>query len=166
MFGATLTMQEMAARDKRVGKQREYCRAYYARNKERMQKRGRAYRAEHIDVVREKQKVAAYAKRSTGEQAAQRMLYRARRRAKELGVPFGLELGDIVVPDKCPIRHVTFSFSGLNHPNAPSLDRVKADLGYVVGNVRVISFKANRTKNDETDAAVFERMAAYVRGEL
>jgi hypothetical protein len=34
--------------------------------------------------------------------------------------------------------------------NQPSLDRVIPALGYVPGNVRVISFRANRLKQDAT----------------
>lgn len=33
-------------------------------------------------------------------------------------------------------------------PDSPSLDRIKPELGYVKGNIRVISFKANSIKND------------------
>lgn len=34
--------------------------------------------------------------------------------------------------------------------NAPSLDRIRPALGYVPGNVRVISYKANRLRNNGT----------------
>ena len=34
--------------------------------------------------------------------------------------------------------------------NSPSLDRIRLELGYVKGNVRVISGRANLLKNDAT----------------
>lgn len=34
--------------------------------------------------------------------------------------------------------------------NSPSLDRFKPELGYVKGNIHVISTRANRIKNDAT----------------
>lgn len=46
-------------------------------------------------------------------------------------------------------------------PNSPSLDRVRPDLGYVPGNVRVISNRANLIKNDGT-ADEHRRIAAYI----
>lgn len=35
-------------------------------------------------------------------------------------------------------------------PNSPTLDRIRPDLGYVKGNVIVISGRANRIKSDAT----------------
>ena len=56
--------------------------------------------------------------------------------------------------------------AGRNNPDNPSLDRVVPELGYVRGNVRVISYWANRLKCDCSDAAVFRRLADYTEGLL
>lgn len=64
-----------------------------------------------------------------------------------LGVPFNLVPGDVEIPDTCPILNLPM-VAGTRH--APSLDRIVPELGYVKGNVQVISRKANVMKNDAT----------------
>ncbi|MCP1757715.1 hypothetical protein [Bradyrhizobium elkanii] len=77
------------------------------------------------------------------------MLQRARGRARSMGLPFDLTIDDIVIPETCPVLGIPLIRSG--HPDSrPSLDRVKNELGYVKGNVNVISYLANRIKNNST----------------
>ena len=77
------------------------------------------------------------------------LLSSARHHAKERNVPFNLELEDIVIPEKCPVFGVTLEqpekYKG---PHSPSLDRIIPELGYVKGNVQVLSLRANMMKND------------------
>lgn len=89
----------------------------------------------------------------------QNMLTAARRRAKLKGVPFSITLDDIQIGAACPILGVAFDLSkspsiarGRLGPadNSPTLDRVIPELGYVSGNVMVISHRANRFKSDAT----------------
>jgi hypothetical protein len=81
------------------------------------------------------------------------MFNNARSRAKEKGLPFSIELSDIVIPDRCPVLDIpiTKQVENLND-NSPSVDRIRPALGYVKGNVRVISQRANRLKCDGTAA--------------
>jgi hypothetical protein len=73
----------------------------------------------------------------------------ARHRAKVQNLPFNIELNDIVVPAVCPLLRVPLVIStGHMSPNSPSLDKIVPALGYVKGNVRVISFKANTMKSN------------------
>lgn len=74
------------------------------------------------------------------------LLYNAKYRAKKSGQPFNLSLEDIVVPELCPILDIKFS-DGMY---APSLDKIIPEDGYVKGNVRVITRKANVMKNNAT----------------
>jgi hypothetical protein len=77
------------------------------------------------------------------------MLYSARKRAAERGIPFDLTEDDIVVPDVCPILGVPLKTAvGPRSKNSASLDRIDPALGYVKGNVAVISDFANRIKQD------------------
>lgn len=81
------------------------------------------------------------------------MLYRAKRRAKKLGLPFDLTVEDVTIPEFCPIlgiRLATFNQRGASLRSSASLDRIVPALGYVRGNVIVISHKANSIKNDAT----------------
>ena len=77
------------------------------------------------------------------------MFTRVKTRAKKKGIPFDLELQDIIIPNKCPIFNVPFVF-GKKSPHNASLDRIDPTKGYVKGNVVVISYRANSIKNDAT----------------
>jgi hypothetical protein len=81
------------------------------------------------------------------------LLYQIRARAKKFGIPFDLELGDVQVPEECPILGIPlFRNVGKNGPcgNSPSVDRIDPKKGYIKGNVWVISQKANTMKSDAT----------------
>jgi hypothetical protein len=75
-------------------------------------------------------------------------------RAKELGLPFNLELKDIVIPEVCPVLGIPLisNTDGSRVPshNSPSLDKMIPGKGYVKGNVAVISYLANTIKNCAT----------------
>lgn len=85
------------------------------------------------------------------------MLSRCKYRAKQSGLPFTLTKNDIIIPEFCPVLGIKIRQMLIDdepkkgyHPNAPSLDRIIPKLGYVKGNVRVISARANLLKNDAT----------------
>jgi hypothetical protein len=70
-------------------------------------------------------------------------------RAKKNNIPFNLEYTDVVIPQKCPILEIPIFKGNERHvANSPSLDRLVPELGYVKGNVRVISYKANTMKSN------------------
>ena len=83
----------------------------------------------------------------------------SRVRAKQKGVPFNLtldHLNEIWPPDnKCPILGVPF-VRGQGEPisTSPSIDRIEPAKGYTIGNVQVISRRANLIKSDATAAQV------------
>lgn len=75
----------------------------------------------------------------------------ARRRAREKGLPYNIYSEDIVVPEICPILKIPlFCGKGAQISNSPNLDRIIPKLGYVLGNIQVISHRANRIKYDAT----------------
>ena len=81
----------------------------------------------------------------------------AKHRAKKRNVPFSLTPADIVIPTHCPvlgIRLVRGTGSSGVTDTSPTLDRLVPALGYTAGNIRVISGRANRIKNDATAAEV------------
>ena len=93
----------------------------------------------------------------------------ARCRAAKLGVEFNLTEADIKVPSVCPVFGTPLVWGvgrrGAQNHNSPSLDRLDPSRGYVKGNVRVISNRANRLKNDAT-AAELRAIADYIDREL
>lgn len=80
-----------------------------------------------------------------------RLLGYARNRAKAKGLDFSLTKADIVIPELCPILGKPLEF-GTDGPigMSPSLDRVDSSKGYITGNVRVISHRANSLKSNST----------------
>jgi hypothetical protein len=80
----------------------------------------------------------------------ERLMYnRAKSRAKKYNVEFNLDPEDIIIPEFCPVLGIPL-FRGENviSDNTPSLDKIIPFLGYVKGNIIVISYKANRIKSD------------------
>jgi hypothetical protein len=77
------------------------------------------------------------------------LLSSCRVRAKRKGIPFNLKLSDIKIPDVCPILGIQLKVgTGNAHANSPTLDRIVPELGYVRGNVWVISLRANLMKSN------------------
>lgn len=77
----------------------------------------------------------------------------AKKRAKLKGLEFDIELEDIPkIPKYCPILGIEIKPNTTNSPldSSPSLDRIDNLKGYVKGNVRIISNRANRIKADAT----------------
>lgn len=71
--------------------------------------------------------------------------------AKRLGQTFTIEFSEIIFPDVCPILGIPIDYEseGISE-NSPSFDQIIAGKGYVSGNVCVMSWRANRIKNDGT----------------
>lgn len=83
-------------------------------------------------------------------------------RAKKKNVPFNLTIEDLVIPNKCPILDIPLvRGSGSPKANSPSIDRIKPELGYVKGNIQIISFAANWIKRDYSPD-VFRRLVTYM----
>ena len=118
----------MRWRAKNPGKGAAYSRKWYSKNKDKVKEYSRGWR---------KRRTEGY------------LLSAARRRAKRLGLSFDLTLSDIVVPTHCPALGIELDRGARNYaPNTPTLDRVNNALGYVRGNVVVVSLRANQLKRD------------------
>lgn len=88
-----------------------------------------------------------------------RMWAKSKSSAAKRGIPFTIRWEDIEVPSHCPVLGVPLRrVAGMCVPEHPSLDRVDNTRGYVPGNVRVISHRANMIKGsatlDELDAVI------------
>ena len=75
--------------------------------------------------------------------------------ARTRGILFNITREDIKIPEVCPILGIPL-YTGAHpeyypkHSNTASLDRIDSSLGYVSGNVWVISWMANKMKQDAT----------------
>lgn len=76
----------------------------------------------------------------------------AKTRAKKEHLPFDIEYTDIVIPKFCPVFSNVELKKNVGCPgdDSPSVDKIIPELGYVKGNICVISFKANSIKRDAT----------------
>ena len=92
------------------------------------------------------------------------MVSHARQRAKALGLPCTITEDDFEIPKRCPVldieMYVAHGHSG-GKDHSPSLDRKDNDLGYVPGNVWVISALANKLKADRPVSAVLNMVAPF-----
>lgn len=88
---------------------------------------------------------------------------KARHRAKTLGLPFNITPDDIVIPTHCPVFGIPLSVQNDRHKdNSPALDRTIPELGYVKGNIEVISQRANVLKRDAS-VEELEKLVCYLR---
>lgn len=105
-----------------------------------------AWRAANHEQVRARQ-ATWYAAKPERRRSVTRFLTAARTRARLNGLVFSLTEADVHIPETCPVYGLTLDPSAPpRSPNLPSLDRVDNTLGYIPGNVRVISWAANRDK--------------------
>jgi len=116
----------------------EYERNYWAKpeNKERQRVNKERNRLRRVEGL--------------GEAYVRLMLNRCKTRAKIKNMEFNLTLENITIPKECPILGIPLLYikGRGGHWNSPSLDRIDNSKGYILGNVQVISRRANIIKND------------------
>lgn len=87
----------------------------------------------------------------------------AKNRAKACGRAFTLTVGDIVIPDACPVLGIPlFKGEGKCSDNSPTVDRVNPSGGYTIDNIKIISHRANSIKRNATIEEL-ELIVAYMR---
>lgn len=139
---------------------RDYNRQYRIKNLDRLMEHDReygrthreekkAYNQEYMKTHKEEIKKQKFEKRVKTIQ--KEMFKHAEGRAKKQGLPFDMIMEDIPVPEVCPILGIPISVGkGKLHVGSPTVDRLIPSLGYVSGNVCVISHRANSIKNNGT----------------
>lgn len=132
----------------RAGKDNYLSPEAFARRKKVIDDQARKYREDpqhRSDVLK---RVRSYYR----EDYRRQMLQMARGRAKKEGLPCDLEsIEDIPKPTHCPVLGVKLVMgTRCNGPNSPSLDKIVPELGYVKGNIVVVSLRANQIKSDAT----------------
>lgn len=70
---------------------------------------------------------------------------------------------DIVIPSVCPVLGIPLFLVGSKRTdNSPSVDRVDSTRGYTKDNVRIISWRANKLKQDASLEEV-EKTLSYMK---
>ena len=77
------------------------------------------------------------------------LLRRAKERAAKFGLDFSLTAPP-AVPKRCPALGLVLTPGGSRSDTSPALDRINPAEGYIEGNVRVVSDRANRLKGNHT----------------
>lgn len=117
----------------------------YKANPNLYKKRAKKYRKNNPERYKE------IAKKYTNGNPKRKLLDGCRYRAKKANIDCNIEMTDILIPEFCPILNIKIEFSkGEVKDNSPSVDRVVPKLGYVKGNIQIISHKANRIKGHAT----------------
>jgi len=76
---------------------------------------------------------------------------RTKKRAKQNGEIFDLEISDVPdIPERCPVLGIILVANTIAGPldSSPSLDRIVRERGYIRGNIRIVSNRANRLRSD------------------
>lgn len=146
------SMCKSCRREYRKDIKRGYQKTYYQKNKKYYQNLNK----EFFDNNPE------YHKKWNRRKPENRLLMNARKRARERGLEFNLELSDINIPTNCPILKVPMV---IGTPTAPSIDRIDSSKGYIKGNIKIISKRANTIKSDgtiEEHKAIIEYMIEHL----
>lgn len=104
-----------------------------------------------------------YRKRTAKQEHERKMLIHLKNKSNGMGLPFNLSLGDVHIPDCCPVfgfKFIKGNARGTKHggnSKSPSVDRIIPSKGYVKGNVVVVSLKANTIKETSSLAQLEKR---------
>jgi len=139
--------------------------AYHKRWRKANRKRLNASVRGNYKKTRSKQQAYGLKWRSKHPTAV--LLASARIRARKTGVPFAIKRSDIVIPDLCPFLGIPLIPQHHGTPGggkeSPSLDRIIPSLGYVPGNIQVISHLANNMKSFATPVEMVTFAKAVLR---
>ena len=120
---------------------RERRRAYHAANRERIAAQASQWRVRNTEGY---------------------LLTVARNRAKKGNIPFNITIEDIKISEFCPALGIKLDRAGAKWAdNIPTLDRINPEIGYVKGNVCVISKRANMLKSNGS-AEELKRIYEYI----
>lgn len=122
-------------------------RKYYEKNKDKVITAACKWQKEHPEQRRLSHK------KHRQKNPVKYMLYKAKRRARDKEIEFSIVETDFTnLPTHCPVLGLELIYHGggsMEDRNA-SLDRIDNTKGYIKDNVQIISFRANKIKNDAT----------------
>ena len=144
---ARKSRQEWAKRNRQKINETERARRASRSEEEKERERNyrKEYRAKNIDAVKIRNKKVYEKNKEIW------ILSNIKKRAREQGLPFDLTAEDIKPPEFCPVLHIKLERGTKKTgplPNSPSVDRIVPELGYVRGNIIVISHLANAIKQN------------------
>jgi hypothetical protein len=149
--------RERAADPEYAEKKKQYQAAWYQANKERTKEANKAWAKANRDKMR------GYYLAWERRNPRHTMVERARSSAKQRSLEFTITVDSLVWPTHCPIFGIELCYErdkkAPHRDNYPTFDRWDNAVGYVPGNVFVISWLANRMKWHAT----IEQLEAILR---
>jgi len=140
-----------------LGKRTAYNKAYYEKNKERVKQVAKDWYHANQEYC-----LAYKVEQRRNIPVEQAILQQCQKRAIKRGIPFDLTIEDIVIPLRCPYLDIPLTYiQGLGHVQSNvSIDKIIPSMGYVKGNVRIISRMANQMKSNAT----VKQLQAFAEG--
>lgn len=126
---------------------------YRKQNKEKVEAREALYRENNREVLRHRSNEWYHkdSRELISNNPKKLMLRRTRNSAKGRGYECSITEDDFYIPEYCPVLGYKLEFKkGDKENDSPSMDRKDSSLGYIPGNVQVISYRANKIKSDMT----------------
>ena len=126
-----------------------------------------------------KERTQSYIKANPVKTMTVSLISGARCRARDKNVPFDIDLEYVrsmvgenaELASHCPVFNIPLDWSRLRNnggkpvPNSPSIDRIVPERGYVKGNIKIISFRANQIKSDASHEEL-KLVTSYLGREL
>jgi predicted Rdx family selenoprotein len=97
-----------------------------------------------------------------------RIWFVSKTNSRRTGMIHTIEVSDIPSPEKCVYTGMILNYSPgrrkkhSEYQNTASIDRIDPRLGYIEGNIQIITMQANRMKNDAT----IEELINFAKGVL
>ena len=150
-------------KESKEDRKKKYQKEYHKRNRDKINKYLRERRAKDKEKARAFD--AKYRDNYHKNSPVSCILRTARNRAKKRNIPFSITPDDVVMPEVCSVLGIKLEFGRTGKPgglpNSPSLDKIDNDLGYVPGNVQIISHLANSMKSTANKEQLL-KFAAWV----
>jgi hypothetical protein len=98
--------------------------------------------------------------------AKQKLIQHAKVRANKKGLDFDITQHDFEIPEFCPVLGIPIYIGKEKfHDGSPTIDRVDNNKGYIQGNIKVISWRANSIKSDATISEI-DKIIKYIKNNV
>lgn len=131
---------------------------YIELNKEKIKEQNIRYK----EKSREKDKLRERNRRKFNRESI--ILASAKTRAKKFNLEFSITINDIQIPLFCPVLGIELNLNNtkIRLDTSPSLDRIDNSKGYTKENIRIISWRANKLKNNAS-LEELEKIIKYMK---
>ena len=133
-------------------KLKAYRREYYIKNRDRILAKNKEYYKTYEGAS---ERIKENSLRWAEKNRYKKLFVAKKSRAKRNGIEFTILLEEIDFPEYCPILKLKLNYSvhtkdRICRSNSPSFDRIDPSLGYISGNVQIVSMLANMMKSYAT----------------